>query len=63
MLKKVSLDLLWFLTEEEAVVEFGFTEAAADGSDGTVVCSTMIEPPEFEELSLTSHILGKCFKT
>lgn len=45
------------------MVEFGFTEAAADGSDGTVVCSAMIEPPEFEELSLTSHILGKCFKT
>lgn len=45
------------------MVEFGLTEAAADGGDGTVVCSTMIKPPKFRELSLTSHVLSKRFKT
>lgn len=55
--------LLWFLTEEEALVKFGLTEAAADDSDGTVVCSTMIVSPEFKELSLTRHVFSECFKT
>ena len=55
--------LLWFLTEEEAVIEFGLVEAAADDSDGTVVRSTVIMSPEFKELSLTSHNLSECFKT
>lgn len=55
--------LLWFLTEEEAVVEFGLIEAAADDGDGTVVCSTVIVSPKFKELSLTSHVLSECFKT
>lgn len=55
--------LLWFLTEEEAIVEFGLTEAAADGGDGTVVRSTMIVSSEFKEQSLTSHVLSEPFKT
>lgn len=49
--------LLWFLTEEEALVEFGLIEAAADDSNGTVVCSTVKLPPQFKELILTRHIL------
>lgn len=40
--------LLWFLSEEKAVVKFGLTEAAADDSDGTVVCSTVIVSPELK---------------
>lgn len=55
--------LLWFLTEEEASEEPGLTEAAADGSDGTVVGSTMIKPPELQELSLSAHIFSEGFKT
>lgn len=61
--RNISPHFLRFLTEEEDVVEFGLTEAAADSSDGTVVCSTMIKPPKFKELGLTSHVLSKCFKT
>lgn len=45
---KPSLNLFGFLTEEEAMVELGLTEAAADGSDGTVVCGAVIKPPQFE---------------
>lgn len=55
--------LLWFLTEEETMEKFGLTEATADGSNGTIVCSTMKKPPEFKELTLTSHIFSECFKT
>ena len=61
--KKGRQYLLWFLTEEEALVEFGLVEAAADGSNGTVVCSTVIESPKAKELSLTSHVLSELFKT
>lgn len=43
--------------------EFGLTEATADGSNGAVVCSTVIKPPEFKELTLTSHIFSESFKT
>lgn len=57
------LYLLWFLTEEETMEEFGLAEATADGSNGTIVCSTMMKPPEFKELTLTSHILSEGFKT
>lgn len=63
MVIKDGTHLLWFLTEEEAMVEFGLIEAVTDGRDGTVVCSTMIKPPEFRELSLTGHVLSECFKT
>ena len=55
--------LLWFLTEEEAVVEFGLTEAAADDGDGAVVRSAVVVSPESEELSLTCHVLSEGFKT
>lgn len=55
--------LFWFLTEEEALVEFGLIEAAADDGDGTVVGSTVIVSPESEELSLTCHVLSEGFKT
>lgn len=55
--------LLWFLTEEEALVEFGLIEAAADDSNGTVVCSTVILSPELKQLSLTRHVLSEHFKT
>lgn len=60
---QTSQHLLWFLAEEEAVVEFGLTEAAADGGDGAVVRGTMIEPPKFKELSLTGHVLSERFET
>lgn len=56
------LYLLWFLTEEEAMVEFGLVEATADDSDGTVVRNAVVMSPEFKELSLTSHDLSECFK-
>lgn len=55
--------LLWFLTEEEASEEFGLAEAAADGGDGAVVGSTVIKPPEVEELRLTAHVFSEGFKT
>lgn len=55
--------LLWFLTEEETMVEFGLIEAAADDGDCTVVSSAVIVSPKFKELSLTSHVLSECFKT
>lgn len=58
-----SQHLLWFLTEEEAMVEFGLIEAAADDADGTVVRSAVIVSPKFKELSLTGHVLSERLKT
>lgn len=55
--------LLRFLTEEEALVEFGLIKAAADDSNGTVVCSAVILSPELKQLSLTRHVLSERFKT
>lgn len=55
--------LLWLLTEEEAVVELGFTEAAADHSYGAVICCTVKVSPELQQLSLTGHVLSESLKT
>lgn len=54
--------LLWFLTEEEAREELGLAEAAADGSDGTVVGSATIKPAQLQELRLTAHVFSERFK-
>lgn len=40
--------LLWLLAEEEALVELGLAEAAADDGDGTVVCGAVVLPPGFQ---------------
>lgn len=60
---EVRPNLLWFLAKEEALVEFGLTEAAADGAHGAVVRSAVIKPSEIEELSLPGHVLSESFKT
>ena len=45
------------------MVELGIAEAAADNSNGTVVCSTVIVSPELKELSLFCHVLSESLKT
>lgn len=60
---KSSEYLLWFLAEQEPLVELGLAEAAADGAHGAVVRGAVIEPPELEELSLPCHVLSESFKT
>lgn len=60
---KSSKYLLWFLAEQEPLVELGLAEAAADGAHGAVVRGAVVEPPELEELSLPGHVLSESFET
>lgn len=55
--------LLWLLAEEEALVELGLAEAAADDCDGTVVCGAVVLPPSFEQLAFSRHVLREGLKT
>lgn len=55
--------LFRLLSEEEALVELGLVEAAADESDGTVVSSTVILPPQFQQSALPCHVLSESLKT
>lgn len=54
--------LLGLLAKQEALVELGLAEAAADGAHGAVVRGAVIEPSEVEELGLPGHVLGESFK-
>lgn len=55
--------LLWLLAKQEALVELGLAEAAADGAHGAVVRGAVIEAAELEELSLPGHVLRESFET
>ncbi len=56
-------DLVRFLSEEEALVEFGLIEAAADQGDGTVISSTVILSPQLQQNHLSCHVLSEGLKT
>ncbi len=56
-------DLVRFLGEEEALVEFGLIEAAADQGDGTVISSTVTLSPQLQQNRLSCHVLSEGLKT
>ena len=49
--------LLWFLTEQEALVKPELCEDAADEGNGAGVGSTVVQPPALQQLGLPSHVL------
>ena len=55
--------LLWLLAEEEALVELGFAEAAADDGDGAVVRGAVVLSPGFQQLAFSGHVLREGLET
>lgn len=55
--------LVRFLSEEEALIELGLVEAAADQGDGTVISSTVILSPQLQQDCLSCHVLSEGLKT
>lgn len=54
--------LLRLFCKEESLVEFGLIETAADDCRGTVICSTMVQPPLLQQLAFPCHVFSEGFK-